>query len=524
MSMVAFSLYIIYTYKLAIDINLEKKIFRKQYMYAYGFGLIKFYFSWTIVYSILVLPTSIIIIAVIYFLNLFPDVSFYILLLSFYIYQVSAVVIPFWVASYFSYTKDGAAVSVLVNICLAVNYFCITYFNRYRKNREDEHDFEGIITIGHIIHDIKKTVNKGNSIGFFDMFTKDYISIFADIAVSFGCIVSYFLLGLITDFFLNSKHLRMSWTDKKLKSRYHELVISNPKGKEKTQSASEEGKEMEEEQQNYFDVDEFQNLFKKTNKNEEKYTGETDNDSIQLHRRGNVIIEAKNVFKKFKTSEELALCNISLKVYSNELTIITGTSDSGKSTLMKILSGHLGVSYGEVTVFGKKMDRWKWKHLSKMINVSPKKDYVLIEDLTVADNIKLYSSMCSPGEDGFRLLQELNYTKTNQDFIKNLDDVEKTKIKVAIALMKPSPIVFIEEPTSNMMDNDRIFFWNAVRARKCKRTFIISTQFIDEALTYGDRIVILNNGMLHCNGNHEFVKNHITFNDNAPGLTVSVET
>jgi len=521
-SMVAFSLYLVLTFKAAYDVNKEKKIFRKQHMHANGFGFLKFYLSWIIIYALIILPTSIIIVTIVYFMNLFPNISFFILLPTFYIYQLSALSIAFWISSYFSYPVIGAIASVLVNIGLATGFFCVAYFSGYKNNRDRMDDVGGITSMGHIINVLKKAGDKGKYVGFFDMFSSEHIWIFINMCITLGVILIYIFFALCTEYILNLNHLRKSWSDRRMYSQYKETVKNNPKLRKRTVSTSKERKELKVEQ-GFFDMDEFQNLFK-LNKDSVKVIFDEDNDDIQtIASKGIPVIKAKNLFKKYKSDCELALNNVSLNIYNHELLIITGKPDSGKSTLMRILCGYQASSYGKVFIDGKKMSPSQWKFISRKISVAPKKNGILMEDLSVEENIKLYASMGYNKEDGFKLLKELNFTGSVSDPVNKLNEEERTKIKVALVLMKSTPYAFIEEPTTYMSESDRFCFWRAIKTRKNKRTIIVSTQNVEEACLYGDSIVVLNDGAVQCIGNSEFVKKRLsTTTKKEPEIVISI--
>jgi len=521
MAMVAFSLYIVLTYKAAYDVNREKKIFRKQHMYTNGFGYLKFYFSWAVIYALIVLPTSIIIVGIVYIMNIFPNISVVIQFFSFYFYQLSVVIFAFWISSYFSYPTDGALVTVLLNICFAIKFFCNAYFAGYKKNDNRNKNFDSVTSIGYSIKIFKNAVNKGDSIELFDIFTSENIAVLNCISISMASILIYIFFAICTDYILNLNQLRRSCADRKMKSQYKETVENNPKFRKRVISSSEEIKELKAEQ-GFFDWNEIPNLFK-IKKDKVKYVYEEENDDIQtMDAKGKPVIKAINLFKKYKSDYELALDNVSLNIYNHELLIITGKPDSGKSTLMKTLCGYQASSYGKVFVDGKEMSPSRWKFICRKISVAPKKNGILMEDLSVEENIKLYASMGYNKEDGFKLLKELNFTGSVSDPVNKLNEEERTKIKVALVLMKSTPYAFIEEPTTYMSESDRFCFWRAIKTRKNKRTIIISTQNAEEAFFYGDRIVVLNDGAVQCIGNSEFVKNRVSISNYEPEIDITV--
>jgi len=513
---VSYILYIGVCVNGAYDLIQEKKKFRKQHMYTHGFSLLKFYISWTIIYALLILPSCLIIVAIIHFTNIFPGINVIIIFLSFYLFQVAMVTFTFWISCFTSSPAFGELLSLAINIGLTITVFCVYYFANYKGTH---HSTSGLTPIDRIIVKCKYAVNHGESVGLTDIFTREYIRIFVDLVSSIGSIIVIIILILLTDFFFISRHVKRSVRDVTKKSSFMDIIKNGPNIKVKSVPRNDENYQNK---QGFFDWDEMRYMFK-ANKNATRDVYEEENNNIQQKTTisGREIINVENLFKKYSSSYELAISNVSFRAYTNEILMITGRPDAGKSTLMKMLYGRQSSSYGNIIINGKELGN-NWKSISQHLSVAPKGDYVFMEDLSVSENIKLYSSMCSTKENGFSLLEELNFAGNTSDLIKNLSDVERTKVKIALALLKSKQCVFIEEPTALMSDKDVACFWNAIKARKNKRSIIVSTSSMYEALTYADRIVVLKDGMTQCIGSPEFVKNKLSVNENEPEIEVNV--
>ncbi|OUM65889.1 hypothetical protein PIROE2DRAFT_59734 [Piromyces sp. E2] len=107
--------------------------------------------------------------------------------------------------------------------------------------------------------------------------------------------------------------------------------------------------------------------------------------------------------------------------------------------------------------------------------------------------------------NGFKLLRELNFQGDLQEKIKNLDPVEQNKIKVVIALMKNKRILFMEEPTSGMTEDDRTRFWKVMTSRKNNRSIIVSTESLEEASLYATSLLYMEKGKCLAVGEKEQV-------------------
>ncbi|OUM65890.1 hypothetical protein PIROE2DRAFT_69028 [Piromyces sp. E2] len=517
MTSVSYALYLVIVYNVSYDVAREMEKYRKQHMYTYGFNLLKFYFSWFLLYSLFILPSTLVVIVIVHFANIFPGVNIIFVFLTLYLFGVTIVSLGLWISSYISKPIVGGFVSLVITIGIAIATFSTSYFCYYQRNKSKKNSNNGITPIDLIIDIFMDAVNKGKPIGFSSEEKMWYM--IEHLSISVGCSAVCLIMALISDIFFISIHVKRRFTDRKDRAYYSDLVLNSPYMTVTTipnvKYVNEDGA--------FFDAKEVRQLFK-VNKTKDIVIYEEKNNNIQpvVSRNGREIINAKNLFKKYETSNELAVNNVSLKAYTNEILIITGKPDSGKSTLMKMLYGRHSSSYGKNIITGREMGRWKWLSISQDISVAPKGDYVFMEHLSVADNIKLYSSMCSTRENGISILNELNFTGSSSDRVEDLSDVDKAKLKIALALLKSKECIFIEEPTALMTDKDLTCFWNVINSRKSKRSFVVSTTSMYEALTYGDRIVVLKDGSVQCIGDSEFVKQRLSLNEYNPELQVQI--
>lgn len=69
-------------------------------------------------------------------------------------------------------------------------------------------------------------------------------------------------------------------------------------------------------------------------------------------------------------------------------------------------------------------------------------------------------------------------------------------------------IVLLDEATSGMDPSAKGDILDVVKCEKhADRTFVLVTHYVDEAETLGDRVAIISNGQLQCNGTNMFLKN-----------------
>lgn len=180
------------------------------------------------------------------------------------------------------------------------------------------------------------------------------------------------------------------------------------------------------------------------------------------------------------------LSNISLDIAEGKTISITGASGSGKSTLMHILSGLMIPTQGEVyinntNVYLNQSDN----NISNLRNTQVGFVYQfhhLIQELSVIDNIIIPGiikglNKKSLYEKATHLLECLKIQTKIKQFPNTLSGGEKQRVAIARALINNPAIIFADEPTGNLdEENAHIVFdlmLNAVRENKT--TFIVVT-------------------------------------------------
>lgn len=154
--------------------------------------------------------------------------------------------------------------------------------------------------------------------------------------------------------------------------------------------------------------------------------------------------------KRFQT--DWIFRNLSFDFVSGNTYAITGPNGSGKSTLLQILSGHLPPSEGTIamrinqTVIG--IDEM-YRHISF---AAPYMD--LIDEFTLMEQINFHFSL-KPVLQDFppeRILEELYLTDAADKYLGNFSSGMKQRLKLGLCFFSNCPIMFLDEPSSNLDD------------------------------------------------------------------------
>ena len=189
--------------------------------------------------------------------------------------------------------------------------------------------------------------------------------------------------------------------------------------------------------------------------------------------------EAKNV--TFAYENETILDDYSLKLEPGKITGIHGASGSGKSTLLKLLMRFWDVNEGSVSVDGEDVRKIPTRHLRDM------ESYVTQETHLFHDSIANNIAVGSPGASREAIIEAAKKASIH-DFIMKLPkgyDTEvgelgdtlsggkKQRIGIARAFLHDSPLILMDEPTSNLDSLNEGIILKSLREASEKKTVVL---------------------------------------------------
>ena len=127
--------------------------------------------------------------------------------------------------------------------------------------------------------------------------------------------------------------------------------------------------------------------------------------------------------------------------------------------------------------------------------------FSLYEDLTVSENIQLYSGIYGISPKNRRaketeLLKKLELTEVKNKLIGDLPLGWKQKLAFSVAIFHDPKIVFLDEPTGGVDPVTRRKFWDLIyEAANAGITVFVTTHYMDEA-EYCDRVSIMDAGKI----------------------------
>ncbi|RKL66520.1 bacitracin ABC transporter ATP-binding protein [Salipaludibacillus neizhouensis] len=204
------------------------------------------------------------------------------------------------------------------------------------------------------------------------------------------------------------------------------------------------------------------------------------------------VTELRKVF-----DHHVAIEDISFSVKPGEIFGLLGPSGSGKTTTIKILTGELGQTAGDVNVLDISAPLFRTADFKSKIGILSDNS-TLYERLTVYDNLKLFCKLYdAPLEQIDVMLDQVNLKEARSKVVSKLSKGMKQRVLLAKALIHKPDLVFLDEPTSALDPGNMAHIHRGLqKLNDAGTTIFITTHDMEEATELCDRVAFLDNGKI----------------------------
>lgn len=224
--------------------------------------------------------------------------------------------------------------------------------------------------------------------------------------------------------------------------------------------------------------------------------------SFQFHKKEpGLVASIKSLFHR-EVQEKFALQDISFEIVPGNICALVGANGAGKTTLIKILSGIVAPSSGEVKVCG---------HIPFERSIEFRRQIALV----MGQKAQLWWDL--PAEDCFMLLKEI-FQISNQEFKETKDELvellevgdhlrtqirrlslgERMKMELIAALLHRPSVIFLDEPTIGLdfktQKSVRQFLKNY--AERNKPIILLTSHYLDDIKALARQLMVINQGCL----------------------------
>lgn len=215
-------------------------------------------------------------------------------------------------------------------------------------------------------------------------------------------------------------------------------------------------------------------------------------------------IQAENVVKKF--GDFTAINNITLNVPKGSIYGFLGPNGCGKSTTIRVLTGLLSPSEGNVDVLGLEIPKQSELLRLKIGYMTQK--FSLYDDLTVQENLEFIGQIFGMETKALKARIEEQLATYGLDQLRKqrvggMSGGQKQRLSLAAATMHKPELLFLDEPTSAVDPENRRDFWEQLFDLSDQgTTILVTTHYMDEAERC-HRLAIMEAGEIRADGEPE---------------------
>jgi osmoprotectant transport system ATP-binding protein len=215
-------------------------------------------------------------------------------------------------------------------------------------------------------------------------------------------------------------------------------------------------------------------------------------------------VELRNVSKRFGAGARPVMDRVSFRVEPGETLVLLGSSGAGKTTALRTINRLVEPDEGEVEVEGREIRSWDPIRLRRRTGYVIQ-DVGLLPHLSVAENVELVPKLegWSPERRNERVLELLAFVGLAPERFahkrpKELSGGERQRVGVARALAVDPPLLLMDEPFGALdaVNRRRMQDEFLEMKQKLRKTIVIVTHDVPEAIKLGDRIGVMHAGRL----------------------------
>ena len=222
------------------------------------------------------------------------------------------------------------------------------------------------------------------------------------------------------------------------------------------------------------------------------------------------ILETNELTKVF--GKQKAVNNVSLKIEKNSVYGLLGPNGAGKSTTLKMITGMLHKTSGEIMVEGHEWSRNDLSDIGALIEMPP-----LYENLSARENLKVRTLLLGLHEARIdEVLEIVDLKNTGKKKSGQFSLGMKQRLGIAIALLNNPKLLILDEPTNGLDPLGIQELRDLIRSFPKKGiTVILSSHILAEVEQIADHIGIIHDGELK-------YQNVIDHNENLEELFMNV--
>lgn len=209
-------------------------------------------------------------------------------------------------------------------------------------------------------------------------------------------------------------------------------------------------------------------------------------------------IEVKNLSKFY--SEQAAVNDISFSIQKGEIVGFLGPNGAGKSTTMKILTGFIPATSGEVKICGMEVDVDSLE-TRKKIGYLPENNPLYL-DMYVREYLEFVGKIYKVPNLKARIdemIQQVGLELEQNKKIGMLSKGYRQRVGLAQAIIHDPEVLILDEPTTGLDPNQLVEIRELIKRIGKSKTVMLSTHIMQEVEAICDRVIIIKSGKIVAN-------------------------
>jgi iron complex transport system ATP-binding protein len=212
----------------------------------------------------------------------------------------------------------------------------------------------------------------------------------------------------------------------------------------------------------------------------------------------------------FSFAEKRVLADVTLGLETGAFYGIVGPNGCGKTTLVDLLCRFRHPQSGEIRFKGKTLGMYSRRELARQIALVPQNFYInfpfTVRDVVTMGRYPYIPRFSGPSRQDAelvaRVMAEAGIAAMAGRFVTELSGGERQRVVFARALAQDTPVLILDEATSNLDIGQaiRLLGLAARRVRQQGRTVVAIFQDINQAAAYCDRLIFMSGGTIAAAG------------------------
>lgn len=216
-------------------------------------------------------------------------------------------------------------------------------------------------------------------------------------------------------------------------------------------------------------------------------------------------IKVQNITKIF--IKQKALDNVSFEINKGEITGFLGPNGAGKSTIMKIITGFIPQTSGEVFVDGMNITQNPIES-RKIIGYLPENNPLYL-DMYVKEFLQFMASIYKIPNKKQRvdeIIELVGLTREYKKTIGLLSKGYKQRVGLAHAIIHNPSVLILDEPTTGLDPNQIVEIREIIKNIGKEKTIMLSTHIMQEVEAICSRVIIIDKGKIVANDTETKIK------------------